>query len=77
MTVHSTTNRRRDVGNLYPTVKACLDGIVSDAKVLPDDDDRHVVGPDIRPGAKAEKFTLTITLDDSCECVDCQERWAA
>jgi hypothetical protein len=36
--------RRRDPGNWYPTLKACLDGIVS-AGVLDDDDWRHVDGP--------------------------------
>lgn len=39
--------RRRDVGNLAPTVKALLDGLV-DAGVLPDDDDAHLLGPDLR-----------------------------
>lgn len=36
--------RHRDVANLYPTVKALLDGLV-DAKVLTDDDDAHLSGP--------------------------------
>jgi|SRR5208282_3410909 len=34
-------NRRRDTANLYPSFKACLDGIV-DAKVLADDNDKYV-----------------------------------
>lgn len=38
-----------DPNNLYPTVKACLDGIV-DAGWLPDDDFMHVHGPDMRHG---------------------------
>lgn len=38
------TNHRRDTGNLYPTVKALVDGIV-DAGVLPDDCDGVVEGP--------------------------------
>lgn len=38
-----------DPGNLYPTAKACLDGIV-DAQWLPDDDFMHVIGPDMRHG---------------------------
>lgn len=41
--------RRRDVGNLYPTAKAIVDGIV-DAGVLVDDDDAHLLGPDLRRG---------------------------
>lgn len=39
--------RRRDVHNLYPTIKAAIDGIV-DAGVLPDDSDKHLIGPDLR-----------------------------
>ncbi len=39
--------RRRDAANWYPTVKACVDGLV-DARVLPDDDVTHLVGPDMR-----------------------------
>jgi len=39
--------RRRDVHNVMPTVKPCIDGIV-DAGVLQDDSDRHLLGPDLR-----------------------------
>lgn len=73
--VHATTNRRRDVGNYYPTVKACLDGIV-DAGVLDDDSDKYVVGPDPRPGENRDEFALTIQLDPDCECPDCLWRFA-
>lgn len=76
VTVHSTTNRRRDVLNLAPTVKACIDGLVQDAGVLPDDSDTYVIGPDLRPGDKRPVFTLTITLDDACGCADCAARWS-
>ena len=38
-----------DVCNLYPTIKACLDGAV-DAGWLLDDDFMHVLGPDMRHG---------------------------
>ena len=41
------TAHRRDVANLHPTVKALVDGIV-DAGILPDDNDKHVLGPDCR-----------------------------
>jgi crossover junction endodeoxyribonuclease RusA len=34
--------RRRDAPNLWPTVKPLLDGIVTDAGILPDDDDEHI-----------------------------------
>ncbi|MGH3503177.1 MAG: hypothetical protein ACRDQA_20120, partial [Nocardioidaceae bacterium] len=54
--------RRRDPANLYPAVKACVDGLV-DARVLPDDDAAHVVGPDMRlaPIARGGRLTLHIT----------------
>lgn len=42
------TRRRRDVGNIAPTIKGIVDGIVQDAKRLPDDDDAHLTGPDLR-----------------------------
>lgn len=41
--------RRRDPSNWAPSFKAALDGVVV-AGVLPDDDHRHVVGPDARLG---------------------------
>ena|SRR5215475_3228707 len=41
--------RRRDPANLYPSFKACVDGLV-DAGVLPDDDSAHLDGPDARIG---------------------------
>ena len=58
-TVHVTwpgNQRRRDVGNLMPTVKAAIDGIVTDGHLLPNDDDAHLIGPDLRvtpPGNQA------------------------
>lgn len=39
--------RRRDAHNLGPTGKHLIDGLV-DAGVLPDDSDRHLIGPDWR-----------------------------
>ena len=40
-------NITRDVGNWYPTAKGLVDGMV-DAGVLPNDDDAHLEGPDLR-----------------------------
>lgn len=50
LTVHVgwPDKRRRDVANVAPTIKALIDGCV-DAGLLPDDDDEHLVGPDLRP----------------------------
>lgn len=73
--VHRTDRRSYDAGNWYPTAKACLDGIVA-AGCLPDDSNAYVLGPDMREGDKAETFTVTITLDDACECDDCLARWS-
>ncbi|UVK62292.1 RusA-like resolvase [Arthrobacter phage NathanVaag] len=40
-------NRKRETSNLQPTAKAIVDGMV-DARVLPDDRDEMVDGPDAR-----------------------------
>jgi crossover junction endodeoxyribonuclease RusA len=56
-----TTAGRRDPGNWYPTAKAAIDGLV-DAKVLPDDDAAHVVGPDMREGKKSPTKQLILHL---------------
>lgn len=42
-------NRRYDPGNLYPTAKAIVDGLV-DAGLVEDDDWRHLEGPFMRHG---------------------------
>ena len=65
-------NRNRDAGNLQPTIKAAIDGIVSGPGslkgrggcLLPDDDDTHLIGPDLRrtDGDVTPGF-LTITFD--------------
>lgn len=48
VTVTWPDRRRRDVANLSPTFKALVDGFVQDAGLLPDDDDTHLIGPDVR-----------------------------
>ena len=59
--VHRPVNNRvRDAANMYPSFKACVDGLVK-AGVLSNDDDAHVVGPDMVTGpvdqvAKARKL---------------------
>lgn len=42
-----TDVRKRDVHNLMPTLKAVVDGLV-DYGLIPDDDDAHLIGPDLR-----------------------------
>ena len=55
--------RRRDPGNWSPTAKALVDGMVSDAGALPDDDTAHLIGPDLRgetdPAVKPGTIRLT------------------
>jgi hypothetical protein len=59
--IHRPVNNRvRDAANMYPSFKACVDGLVK-AGVLSNDDDAHVVGPDMVTGpideaAKARKL---------------------
>jgi hypothetical protein len=45
----SPQTRRRDPANWAPSAKALADGLV-DAGVLPDDDSKHLIGPDMRLG---------------------------
>lgn len=56
-------NRRREVSNLQPTSKALVDGIV-DSLLVPDDDDRHVVGPDNRRSYPNGAPLVTITIEE-------------
>ena len=52
---------RYDPNNLWPTVKACVDGLV-EAGVFVDDDHLHMAGPDMRHGGKGGPclvFTVT------------------
>lgn len=51
--------RRRDVANLYPTAKAIVDGLV-DAGLLPDDNDNHLTGPDLRRGYGPWAITVKV-----------------
>jgi hypothetical protein len=55
---------RRDVGNLYQYVaKPIVDGLI-DAHVLPDDDDLHLVGPDLRRNLEPGPCSVTVTIED-------------
>jgi crossover junction endodeoxyribonuclease RusA len=53
-----------DTGNIYPAVKAALDGLI-DAGVLPDDSAKHVLSITMRAPEKCDKgepesMTLTV-----------------
>jgi len=51
---------RYDPNNLWPTVKAVVDGVV-EAGFIVDDDHLHVVGPDMRHGGKGPA-ALVLTI---------------
>lgn len=56
--------RRRDTVNLYPyVVKPLVDGMV-DARLLPDDDDTHLVGPDFRRDPEHGPHRIVLTIED-------------
>lgn len=58
-----TKTRRRDPGNWSPTAKALVDGIV-DAGVLPDDNHKHLLGPDPRIGTPVPGSQLVLHITD-------------
>lgn len=56
---------RYDPNNLWPTVKAAVDGLV-DSGLLADDDHKHVIGPDMRHGGKGPAaLVITITQGEA------------
>lgn len=64
LTVRFPDKRRRDVGNLYPYVaKPIVDGLV-DARLVYDDDDTHVVGPDLRRDPDRGPLRIRIDIED-------------
>jgi len=55
------TNRQYDAHNLLPTLKAAIDGLV-DHGLIPDDTNKHLIGPDLRQGGVGKPaIILTIT----------------
>ena len=60
-TIHKPHGRAFDAHNYVPTLKAAIDGLV-DYGLVPDDTNAHLVGPDMRQGAKGPaRIELTIT----------------
>ena len=60
--IRFANNIRRDVGNYYPTAKAIVDGLV-DALVLADDNDQHVIGPDMRRDYPNGPLRVRVRID--------------
>lgn len=56
--------RRRDPANLYPSIKALVDGAICDAGVLPDDDAKHLIGPDMRLGEPYPKGRIVLIITE-------------
>ncbi|MEW1813250.1 hypothetical protein AB0284_21415 [Pseudarthrobacter phenanthrenivorans] len=52
-TIYKKRQGRYDVLNLWPSLKAAIDGIVS-AGLLVDDSFEHIIGPDMRHGGFGE-----------------------
>lgn len=56
--------RRRDCHNLYSyVVKPLVDGMI-DARLLPDDDDLHLIGPDVRRDPERGPHRITVTVEE-------------
>lgn len=62
--VHKTNNRAYDVHNLYGTAKAAIDGLVTDYGLLPDDNNDHLTGPDMRHGTKQDQAGITLIITE-------------
>lgn len=63
-TITRPTRRKYDVGNLADTAKACIDGLVSDYGLLPDDDNAHLLGPDMRHDPEPGPASITLTIKE-------------
>lgn len=69
ITVTWPDRNRRDVNNWQPTAKPIVDGLVK-AGLLPDDDDTHVTGPDMRRGYYATppaipRITIAVAIRET------------
>ena len=64
LTFRFPDQRRRDCHNLYGyVIKPLIDGMV-DARLLADDDDRHLVGPDVRRDLERGPHRITVQIFD-------------
>lgn len=55
--------RERDPLNWADTAKAAVDGFVSDANILPRDDHKHLLGPDMRIGDIGSRGVLGLRFE--------------
>lgn len=61
--VHKTNNRAYDAGNLAPTAKAIVDGLV-DYQLIEDDNNEYLTGPDMRHGEKRDQPGITLIIKE-------------
>jgi hypothetical protein len=65
MTFRFPDLRRRDSHNLYGyVIKPLVDGMV-DARLLPDDSDRYLIGPDVRRDPDRGSHRIVIEIEDT------------
>ncbi|GAB3042036.1 RusA family crossover junction endodeoxyribonuclease [Sediminivirga luteola] len=60
--VHRSRRGRADAHNVLLTAKSCIDGLV-DYGLIPDDNDDHLLGPDMRAGEPG-KPGMTFTIEE-------------
>lgn len=63
-TIHKARRGRWDAHNLYPTLKACIDGLVA-AGLLPDDSNEYVTAVTIRAGEIRKPAELVLEIEAS------------
>lgn len=61
-TIHKSRRGRWDAHNLYPTLKACIDGLVA-AGLIPDDSNEYVVAVTIRAGEIRKPAALVLDIE--------------
>lgn len=61
--VHKTTGNSFDAMNLYPTLKAVVDGLV-DYGLVVDDNNDHVTGPFITDGGRRVRAEVVVTITE-------------
>ena len=69
VTISYPNRRKRDAHNLMPTIKAIIDGFTHPYPgvrgLLPDDDDQHLTGPDLRTGEVTPgRFTFRFDFEE-------------
>lgn len=63
--IHKVHGRQYDAANWAPTAKAAVDGL-RDAGVLLEDNNKYVIGPDMRAGERATgRAYLVLTIEET------------